>query len=130
MKSLILSWLSTVLALATLMLLPNVTVTAPVLILISATLIWIVLILCWPFLKLFLLPFNLATFGFAGSVAYFLLFWLCLWIFPGVTIQPVRVFGLYLGDIAVLFAASLFLSLLHRGYLWLLGLFFHKKRRK
>lgn len=130
MKSLVYSWLATVLALTTLMLLPNVTVTSPLVIFIAATVIWVVLIICWPLLKVFLLPFNLATFGLVSSFAYFLLFWFCLWIFPGVTIQPVRVFGFYLSDIAVLIVASLFLSLLQQGFSVLLERLFYKKRRK
>lgn len=130
MKSLLGSWLATVLALATLLLLPNISAASLLLLLLPATLIWIVLILLWPVIKVFLMPFNLATFGFAGTLAYFLLFWLCLWIFPGITIQPIRLFGFYLGDIAVLFFVSFVLSLLQRFYSWLFALLFRKKRRK
>lgn len=129
MKSPTLGWLSTVLALATLVLLPNVSVSSPVFILITATLIWIIFSLCWPVLKVFLLPFNLATFGLVGSVAYFILFWFCLWIFPDISLQPVRIFGFYLGDIAVLSLTALLLSLLQRFFSWLLWRFLHKKRR-
>ena len=130
MLSSLLSWLATVLALATLTLLPNVTVISPVSILITATVIWLLLVLLWPIIKVFLLPFNLVSFGLIGSLVYFLLFWFCLWIMPGVMIQPVRVFGYYLGDVAVLAALSFLLSLLQRLFSWLLGHFFHQKRRK
>ena len=130
MLSSLLSWLATVLALATLTLLPNVTVISPVSILITATVIWLLLVLLWPVIKVFLLPFNLVSFGLIGSLVYFLLFWFCLWIMPGVMIQPVRVFGYYLGDVAVLGALSFLLSLLQRLFSWLLGHFFHQKRRK
>ena len=130
MLSSLLSWLATVLALATLTLLPNVTVISPVSILITATVIWLLLVLLWPVIKVFLLPFNLVSFGLIGSLVYFLLFWFCLWIMPGVMIQPVRVFGYYLGDVAVLAALSFLLSLLQRLFSWLLGHFFHQKRRK
>jgi len=130
MLSSLLSWLATVLALATLTLLPNVTVISPASILITATVIWLLLVLLWPIIKVFLLPFNLVSFGLIGSLVYFLLFWFCLWIMPGVMIQPVRVFGYYLGDVAVLAALSFLLSLLQRLFSWLLGHFFHQKRRK
>lgn len=130
MKSLVLSWLATVLAVASLLLLPHISVVSPLTIFVSATLIWLVLIIFWPVIKIFLVPFNLATFGFAGSVVYFLLFWLCLWIFPGITIQPARLFGFYLGDVAVLLLTSLILSMLQRGYAWILSLIFQEKRRK
>lgn len=130
MKSLLISWLATVCALSTLLLLPNISVSNPLLILIPATLIWLLLFLSWPVLKLVLIPFNLATFGLAGMLVYFLLFWLALWLVPVLTLQPVRIFGFYFGDIGVLLLMSAILSLLHRGYFWLLRGLLREKRRK
>ena len=130
MKSSFISWLSTVLALATLTVLPNVSAISPVSILITATIIWLLLVLLWPILKIFLLPFNLASFGLIGSLVYFFLFWFCLWILPGVMVEPVRLFGFYMGDVAVLLLLSFLLSLLQRLFSWLLARILHEKRRK
>lgn len=130
MKSLVISWLATVLAFATLLVLPNVSVTSLSIILLPATLIWLLLILLWPLAKLFLLPFNMASYGLASTLAYFLLFWLCLWIFPGVRIQPVTVAGIYIGDISILFFISFMLSLLQRAYSMVINQLFAGKRRK
>lgn len=130
MKSLLLGWLATVGALATLMLLPNVTTVSYVNVFITATLVWLLVIVLWPVARLFLLPFNLATFGLASSIAYMLLFWLCLWIVPGITVKPVFVYGWYLGDIGVLFLFSTMLSLLYNLYRRLLSLIFREKGRK
>jgi uncharacterized membrane protein YvlD (DUF360 family) len=130
MKSLCISWLATVCALATLLLFPNISVSNPFLILIPATLIWLLLFFAWPVVKLVLIPFNLATVGLAGMFVYFFLFWLALWLIPVLSLQPVRIFGFYFGDIGVLMLVSAVLSLLHRCYSWLLRGFFREKRRK
>lgn len=130
MKSLVSSWLATVCALATLTLLPNVSAISAVTIIISATLVWLVLILLWPIFKLFLLPFNLASFGLIGSVVYFLLFWLCLWLVPGITVLPVRIFGYYAGDVLVLSLLSIMVTFLQRIYSVLLSKLLREKRRK
>ena len=130
MKSLLISWLATVCALTTLLLLPNISVSNPLLILIPATLIWLLLFSLWPVLKVVLIPFNLATLGLAGMFVYFLLFWLALWLVPVLSFQPARIFGFYFGDIGVLVLMSAVLSLLHRCYSWLLRGIFREKRRK
>lgn len=130
MKSLLLGWLASVGALATLTLLPNVSTISYVSVLITATLVWLLIIVLWPIARLFLLPFNLATFGLASSIAYILLFWLCLWIVPGITVTPVLIYGWYLGDIAVLFLFSSLLSVLYNLYRRILSKLFREKARK
>lgn len=130
MKSPLLGWLATVGALATLILFPNVSTNSYVIVLITATLVWLLVIVLWPIARLFLLPFNLATFGLASSIAYILLFWLCLWIVPGITFTPVFIYGWYLGDIAVLFLFSSLLSLLYNLYRRILSKLFGEKARK
>lgn len=128
MKSALLSWLSTALALATLLLLPNVAAVSPVSLIISATIIWVVLILLRPLTKLVLLPFNLATFGFAGTLVHFFLLWFCLWIYPGIIVMTARVFGFYLADIGTLALLAFILSLLQRSYAALFQVLFAHKR--
>jgi uncharacterized membrane protein YvlD (DUF360 family) len=115
------SWLAMVAAAFTVLLLPNVSASSWVPVVIVATLLWLVHFLIWPILKVLLLPFNLATFGFAGTIVYTVLFWLCLWLYPGFQVAPLAFFGGSPQPGWTLFLFSFCLLLLFKLYLRLIA---------
>ena len=71
-----------------------------------------------PVLKLLFLPINIVTLGLFSLVINVFLLWLATYLVPGFNIQPMRLFGIALGQFSSLlfisFVISLIQNILHK----------------
>lgn len=93
--------------------LPNVSYTDWVALVVFAIVLTVINLIVKPVLKLLTLPINIVTLGLFSVVLNVGLLWLALYLVPGISIQPLILFGVPLGNFLTLVFISAVLSLTH-----------------
>lgn len=112
MKMLIRSIIVTILSILVLSwLLPAVSVTNTVTLIMAGIALAVLNTLIKPVLKLLLLPINLLTLGLLGWLINILMIYAAMWLVPGFSIAPIALLGIQLSEFWSVVLVSVLLSL-------------------
>lgn len=113
MKTLIRAIITTILSILVLSwLLPAVSVTNTVTLILAGVVLAILNTFVRPLLKLLLLPINLITLGLLGWLINVLMIYLAMWLVPGFSIAPIAILGIQFNEFWSVVVVGVLMSLI------------------
>ncbi len=113
MKSLVRAIITTILSILILSwLLPAVSVTNTVTLVLAGIVLAVLNTFVRPLLKVLLLPINVLTLGLFGWLINILMIYLAMWLVPGFSIEPILLLGIQFNEFWSVVLVAVFLSMI------------------